>query len=127
MTNEELEVHKRKLLDLKKNILQVGFLKVAEDLFVSQDDLPDEADLASNVVSQQVSFSIRNRELQKLRHIEEALHRIDCGTYGICDDCDDEIEFPRLTNQPWANLCIIHAEERERRGSTFNRHLGVRL
>ncbi|MDB9786780.1 TraR/DksA family transcriptional regulator [Bacteriovoracaceae bacterium] len=117
MTRDQLELHREKLLQMKNSILNRGVLNISDDLFVSQDDLPDETDLASNIINQQVSFSIRNRELRKLRLIEMALQRIEDGTYGICDDCDDEIENPRLNNQPWTNLCIIHAEERERHGT----------
>ncbi len=114
MKKEQLEEYKAILLGLRKNILNSGILKSSEDLRVSPEDLPDEADLATNVINQQVSFSMRNREMEKLRQIEEALLRIEEGIYGICEDCDEEIEEARLRNQPWTNLCIIHAEERER-------------
>ncbi|MBF0359867.1 MAG: TraR/DksA C4-type zinc finger protein [Oligoflexia bacterium] len=119
MTKAELEKHKKKLLLLRKNILGGGLLKATEDLHISSDDLSDETDLASNVVQQHVSFSIKNRELLKLRMIEMALQRIEDGSYGLCDDCDEEIEQSRLNNQPWTNLCIIHAEERERETSKY--------
>ena len=119
MTTKELDLHKQKLLQLKQNILNSGILKLGEDLCVSSDDLADETDHATNVINQHVSFSIRNRELQKLRAIEAALQRIQDGSYGICEDCDENIEFSRLKNQPWATLCIVHAEEREREHSRY--------
>ena len=84
--------------------------------------LPDEADLANNVINQQVTFSMRQRELLKLRSIDEALHRIENGTYSECEECGDEIGFKRLKNQPFTNLCITHAEEAEREQSRFLRH-----
>jgi DnaK suppressor protein len=86
----------------------------SEDLHVSQEDLSDETDLASSLVSQQISVSIRERELFKLKRIDFALERIAEGTYGHCEECDDEIGLKRLENQPWAELCIFHAEEKER-------------
>ena len=119
MTRTELEEHKIKLLHLSNTILNGGILTCAEDLTVSPDDLHDETDLATSVINQQVTFSIRNRELHKLRMVEAALQRIEDGMYGYCDDCDEEIGRKRLKYQPWANLCIIHAEERERENSKY--------
>ena len=119
MTKEQLEYFKKKLLKLKSSILNGGVLSNTEDLHTSTDDLSDEADLANNVVSQQVSFNIRDRELAKVRQIDLALERIEDGTYGCCDDCNEEISQKRLENQPWTDLCIVHAEEREREQQKF--------
>lgn len=114
MNIKNLEIYRDILLSLKKNILNGGMIGKKEDLQISAEDLPDEADIATNVINQQVTFSIRNQELNKLRQIEVALQKIEEGTYGTCDDCDEYIGAQRLKNQPWANLCIIHAEEREK-------------
>ncbi len=107
----EIKAH---LLRMRNEILNGAFFKATDDLHVTSDDLADEADLASNVISQQVSFSIRHRELRKLREIEAALQRMEDGVYGVCLDCDETIDDVRLKNQPWTALCIVHAEERER-------------
>ncbi len=108
-------------MHLRSEILNGGILRKNEDLTVSTDDLADEADLANNVINQQVSFNMRSRELSKLRSIELALERIEDGTYGHCEECDEEISAKRLDNQPWADLCITHAEEREREEQRFKR------
>ena len=114
MGPQEREKFKQKLLDEKHAILNKGMLKSKEGLSVASEDLPDEADLANNIIQQEVSFNIREMELNKLRLIEEALNKIESGTYGQCDECDSEIKHKRLENQPWANLCLAHAEEKER-------------
>ncbi len=119
MDKAKLNEYKNLLLKAKMKILNAGVLNKTDDLAVSSDDLSDEADLASSVITQQVSFNIRDRELQKLRLIEEALMRIEEGTYGLCEDCDEEIGEKRLKNQPWTTLCITHAEEREREKNKF--------
>ena len=110
---------KKILLDCKKQIMNHGMLTSKEDLHISSDDLADEADLASSVINQQVTFNIRKRELDKLRSIELALQKIEDGHYGECEECGELIGKKRLTNQPWATLCIIHAEEREREQRKF--------
>jgi RNA polymerase-binding transcription factor DksA len=50
-------------------------------------------------------------EVLEARHIqvEEALERMDNGTYGICEECGDEIPFDRLEANPAAAMCIAHA------------------
>lgn len=114
MDKKQLEYYKALLLKHRQQIMNSGIINNSEDLHISQEDLSDETDLASSLVSQQISVSIRERELFKLKRIDFALDRVAEGTYGHCDECDDEIGLKRLENQPWAELCIVHAEEKER-------------
>lgn len=114
MDKKKLEYHKQLLLKHRQLIMNVGLLNKSEDLHVSEEDLSDETDLASSLIQQQLSCTIRDREFAKLRRIDAALARIEEGTYGHCEDCEEEIGAKRLENQPWAELCIQHAEERER-------------
>ena len=121
MNKKELNVYKESLLKLKTQILNSGLLKSSEDLAISSDDLAEEGDLASVLVNQELSFGIRKWELDKLRLIENALSRIEAGTYGVCEDCEQEIKAKRLEKQPWTTLCIEHAEERERENDRFSK------
>ena len=122
MKKAQLEELKTQLIKMKESILNGGYLTQKEDLHVTSDDLPDEADLATNVINQQITFNMRQRELLKLRSIDEALNRIENGTYSECEECGDEIGFKRLKNQPFTNLCITHAEEAEREQNRFLKH-----
>ncbi len=114
MDKKQLEQFKVLLLKHRQQIMNSGMINNSQDLHISQEDLSDETDIASSLVSQQISVSIRERELLKLKRIDFALDRVAEGTYGHCDECDDEIGLKRLENQPWAELCIVHAEEKER-------------
>lgn len=114
MDKKKLEYFKGLLLKHRQQILNVGLLNKSEDLHVHEEDLSDETDLASSLIHQQLSCTIRDREYAKLRRIDAALERIADGTYGHCEECEDEIFHKRLENQPWAELCIQHAEEKER-------------
>lgn len=114
MDKKKLEHFKAILLKERQRILNGSIINNSEDLHVSEEDLSDETDLASSLISQQISCSIRDREFVKLRRIDMALERCQDGTYGHCEDCDEEIGLKRLENQPWTELCIVHAEERER-------------
>lgn len=122
MKKAEIEELKALLIKMKTEIMNSGTMTNSEDLHVSSDDLPDEADLATNVINQQITFNMRQRELNKLRQIEFALQRIEDGSYGECEDCGDDIGFKRLKNQPFTSLCITHAEEYEREQSRFKKH-----
>ncbi len=122
MKKAKLQEFKENLLKHKLKILSHGTLRQSDDLVISSDDLPDEADLAANVINQQVTFDLRRREHEKLRAIEMALAKIEDGTYGLCEECDEPISEKRLEKQPWANLCITHAEEQERENSQLYKY-----
>ncbi len=109
MDKAKTEKFKNLLLQAKIKIMNGGILRSNEDLTVSSDDLSDEADLATSVINQQVTFNMRSRELMKLKAIDEALYRIEQGSYGHCEECDEAIGEKRLENQPWTTLCITHA------------------
>lgn len=117
MEKKKIEHFKAMLLKHRQQIMNVGLLNKSEDLHVAAEDLSDETDLASSLINQQLSCTIREREYSKLRRIDLALDRISDGSYGHCQECEEEIGSKRLENQPWAELCITHAEEKEREES----------
>ena len=114
MDDKKLQHFKEKLLHARSQIINSGIMNNLEDLHVKSDDLADEADLANNAINQQVTFSIREKEMVKLRRIEAALARVEEGTYGICLESGEDIEEKRLETQPWAEFCLEVAEEKER-------------
>jgi DnaK suppressor protein len=114
MNKKKIQHFKEKLLHARNQIVNSGILSNFEDLQIHSDDLADEGDLANNTVNQQVAFSIREKEMNKLRRIDNALGRVEDGSYGLCIESGDEIEEKRLETQPWAEYCIEVAEERER-------------
>ena len=121
MDKEKLEYFKNILLKHRMLIINQGLATSTEDLHISSDDLADEADLATSVINQEISFNIRNRELSKLKAIDYALEKIKNGSFGLCEECEEPISEKRLMNQPWAKLCITHAEEEERQQGQFLR------
>ncbi len=121
MDKKKTEQFRELLLKYRQQILNVGLLNKSEDLHVSEEDLSDETDLASSLIQQQLNCTIRDREYSKLRRIDAALEKIADGTYGHCEECEEEIGMKRLENQPWSELCITHAEEKEREESQIYR------
>jgi DnaK suppressor protein len=53
-----------------------------------------------------VRLALKQTDTKLLRAIEEAIHRIDQGTYGICMECENEIAPARLEAVPWTRVCI---------------------
>ena len=53
-----------------------------------------------------VRLALKQTDSKLLRAIEEALHRLDHGTYGICTECENEIAPARLEAVPWTRVCI---------------------
>lgn len=72
-----------------------------------------QADDATMVYDQTVNASAFNSVKNRLREIEESIARHEAGTYGICENCEDEIDIARLEALPYTSLCMRCAELRD--------------
>ena len=102
------------LLAKKKEILRNAQRTLNEDMTLDPDDLPDEMDLASSEYLQSFTFRLRGREKTFLKKIDHALLKIDDGTFGICEECEEPIHVKRLEARPETTLCIRCKEDQER-------------
>ncbi len=107
------------LLEEKQRILNNSKNAMKTDLAVSPDDLPDETDLAASEVNQNLVFKLRDRERLLLLKIDEALARIEQGTFGVCLDCEENIEPRRLEARPVSTLCIACKEAEEHKEKVY--------
>jgi DnaK suppressor protein len=111
---------KKVLLEEKTRIAGCSRASIQNnDLNVSPEDLPDEADLAANEISKTLIFKLRERERQMLRKLEEALDRIDEGSFGVCMGCEENIEPRRLEARPMSTLCLSCKELEEHREKIY--------
>jgi len=85
------------------------------ELQTSQEDLMDEADLASSDIDQGMKMRMANRENFKVKRLHRALDRIKDGSYGECESCGSDIGYARLSARIIAELCIACKEEEERK------------
>ena len=76
-------------------------------------DVGDFYDNASNDRERDLSLSLNQRDRQKLAMIEDALKRIDSGTYGMCPPCKEPIDENRLRVMPFTRYCLSCMEEEE--------------
>jgi DnaK suppressor protein len=110
----------RKMLEESKKALLMNARKtLMEESNFDTDDLPDEIDLASSEYTQSMIFRLRDREKFLLKKIERALQRMDAGTFGICERCEDEISAKRLEARPVTTLCIRCKEEQEKKEKSY--------
>jgi DnaK suppressor protein len=66
----------------------------------------DWIDQSSQESDLHVRLALKQTDSNLLRAIEEAILRVDAGTYGICTDCENEIAANRLEAVPWTRVCI---------------------
>ncbi len=107
------------LLDEKQRLLSNSRSAIQTELSLSQDDLPDETDLAASEVNQNLVFKLRDRERQLLIKIDQALARMDEGTFGTCESCEEAIEVRRLEARPVSTLCVACKEKQEHQEKVY--------
>lgn len=104
----------RNLLELQRSDLLANGKTMRVDFNINKDELLDEVDMAVNDVEQGMKMRLGNRESLYFRKVEEALLRIQEGSYGLCLDCGSQIGVKRLEARPTAELCIDCKENAER-------------
>jgi len=73
------------------------------------------ADVATATVDREIGYTLEENSEHVLSAIDEALKRLDAGTFGTCLKCGNSIEQERLEFLPYATLCI-ECKRREERG-----------
>lgn len=111
MKKSELTQHKKALLakkeDLERSIGQKGILTGSS----STDGHGDFADRSAAANEEEISIQLKQTDAKLLRAIEDALARVEGGSYGICVDCEEEISAARLKAVPWTKVCISCKEK----------------
>ncbi len=108
------------LLESKRDeMLKRAKQTLNDDMALDTNELPDEMDLASSEYLQSFTFRLRGREKSFLDKIERALQKIEEGTYGACEECEEEISVKRLEARPETSLCIRCKEDQERAEKDF--------
>ncbi len=77
----------------------------------------DALDQIQHAVERELALGTLARESSGLRETRAALRRIDDASFGICFDCEEEINLKRLTAVPWAARCIACQERADREGA----------
>lgn len=119
LTKKELKKFQELLEEKRKGVLERARQMLSEGMVLDANDLPDEMDLASSEYIQSFEFRLRGREKSLLSKLDLALKKIDDGTFGVCEICEEPIGKKRLEARPETSLCIKCKEDQEREERTM--------
>ncbi len=103
MTELNLDEIKDRLIAERENLLN----KLKEnDLSIDDSETPDPVDLAVRNYSKNVMLAVSENDSRQIILINEALERIEDEEYGLCQNCEKEINPKRLDAIPWARYCL---------------------
>lgn len=105
MDQQRLERY-RELLQGKLDDLLVEAGRTVAGMTDTKENFPDPTDRAALESDRNFLLRIRDRERKLISKIQDALARIDDGTYGICEVCGEDISSERLKARPVTTLCI---------------------
>src|SRR5512144_1492510 len=113
MQKAKRDFFKKKLLKQREAILNKS-KKLKEDSYtLGTDGIQDMADAASNTYNADILMSISDNDLTILKDIDNSLDKLNKGTYGICEECEEKISEKRLEANPVARYCITCKRQME--------------
>ena len=114
MNERQLEYFKQKLNDWKEDILRES-RETLVHLQAETENHPDLADRATSETDRALELRTRDRQRKLISKIDEALRRIEDGSYGYCEETGEPIGVARLDARPIATLSLEAQERHERR------------
>lgn len=129
MPTKKTPVNRKKFLsDLRQNLLEMKNKLVAEidsELKAEREGNKDEGmdtyDLASEERDREINFILSDRERVKIKQIDDALVRLEEGSYGVCESCGLEVAEERLEAMPFTRLCRDCQQDMEREAKSQRR------
>jgi DnaK suppressor protein len=118
MSERQREYFRKKLLDWKEDIITEAKETLAH-LQTESENHPDLADRASSETDRAIELRARDRQRKLISKIDEALARLDDGSYGYCEETGEPIALKRLEARPIATLSIEAQERHERRERVY--------
>ena len=106
MSKDRYDALRDRLVQQRQEILNMYKQDVRAGQESADDGTDDIVDRANNSYNRELMFSLSDSERLMLLQIEEALSRMDLGTYGRCTNCGNAIHPLRLEAVPWARFCI---------------------
>ena len=121
MSPMQLEFFRQKLLDWQRDLLEES-QNTIDEMRNAARDVSDEAERASREA--EISFELRTRDRYRklLSKIDQALNRIEDGSYGYCEETGEPIGLERLEARPVATLSIEAQQRRERLERQYSDH-----
>jgi len=118
MNERQREYFRAKLLAWREDILKEA-KETLQHLQEENQNHPDLADRASSETDRALELRARDRQRKLIAKIDEALARIDDGSYGYCEETGEPISLRRLEARPIATLSVEAQERHERRERVY--------
>jgi DnaK suppressor protein len=118
MNERQRDYFRAKLLAWREDILKEA-KETLQHLQEENQNHPDIADRASSETDRAIELRARDRQRKLIAKIDEALTRIDDGTYGYCEETGEPISLRRLEARPIATLSVEAQERHERRERVY--------
>ena len=119
MTRKELNVFKKQLLNEKVLLLQGISAKMKGSPKTGDPEGGDVCDIASSDRERELTLRLSERGREKLREIEEALERIEDGSFGTCEQCEAKIPKGRLKVMPFSTTCVACKSRQEKQRKLY--------
>lgn len=120
MEKDRLEYF-RTLLNGKLEDLLSGAERAVSGMSESKEDnFPDPTDRASHETDRNFLLRVKDRERKLISKVQEAIKRIDDGSYGVCEICGEDISEKRLEARPVTTVCIECKKEEEEQEKARN-------
>jgi DnaK suppressor protein len=116
-----LKKMREKLLEMRAQLLRNVQSELHEGREQTKDEGMDTYDIASDARDREISLILNDRDRDKALAIDDALARIDEGSYGVCDSCESDIAEARLEALPFTRLCVSCQAEREKEAKSMKR------
>ena len=113
MDKKRLEYYKKKLLARREELMKTIARTQEEGRTADEDPTVDLADKAANSYTKEFLFGMTNTDRKIVNMIDAALKRIQVEEYGVCANCQEEMQQKRLEAVPWAKHCISCQEKME--------------
>lgn len=108
-----VQTYRDALVKKRDEIIESGGIKPLQASMENNTRQGDMADQASGNNEVHIALKLKQTDAKILTAIEEALQRIDKGTYGVCRDCGNPIAEARLQAIPWTRVCITCKEKQQ--------------
>ncbi len=105
------QTYKDALMRKRTEILGTGGIKPLQASMENNTRQGDMADQASGNNEVHIQLKLKQTDAKILQAIDEALQRLEKGTYGVCRDCGEMIAEARLNAIPWTRVCIACKEK----------------
>ena len=119
LTAKEKKEYRMMLLTMRDRL--TGQIAKLQDESLHRHDSVNSEDDGTDAYDRQFALSLAATEQDSVVAIDDALVRLEDGSYGVCDECNCLIETPRLQALPFVRMCIKCKSELERNRQGFRR------